>query len=37
MLAKLRPPFKMAMITKGESNMGRHFDLAPFKAEPDLH
>ena len=31
------PPFKMVMITKGESNMGRHFDLAPFKAEPDLH
>ena len=37
MLATSPPPFKMVMITNGKSNMGRHFDLAPFKAEPDLH
>ena len=30
-------PFKIGTITNGESKMGRHFDLDPFKAEPDLY
>ena len=37
MIATRPPPLKIGMMTKGEGNMGRHFDLAPFKADPDLH
>ena len=31
------PPVKMIMITERERNMGRHYDLTPFKPGPVLH